>query len=98
MYSLVVLVCMVSNGLFIVVQIFNYAPDIFKSGGVENVDVVTATTGVLLMIITLISVPLMDAMGRRALMILGQSFMAAAFFLLYISQSCYTLASKYRLI
>jgi len=66
--------------------ILNYGPDILKKAGLSNSDLATGLLGGINVIMTFISVPLMDKLGRRSLMILGQAFMIVSFIGLAIAQ------------
>lgn len=70
-----------------IVAILNYAPEIFKNAGVKKAEVVTALTGGVNVLMTFVSVPLIDRLGRRSLMIIGQAFMVVSYIGLSIAQT-----------
>ena len=61
--------------------IFYYSTDIFTNAGLESDQAKYATLGVggVMVVMTLVSIPLMDKMGRRTLHLWGKSLVVAAF-------------------
>lgn len=59
--------------------ILNYAPSIFADAGQNNADLATGLMGGINVIMTFISVPLMDRLGRRTLMLGGLCFMTLSY-------------------
>lgn len=66
--------------------ILNYGPDILKTAGLTNPDLGTGLLGGINVFMTFVSVPLMDKLGRRSLMLLGQGGMILSFIGLAIAQ------------
>ncbi|KAL5253003.1 hypothetical protein ACHWQZ_G015686 [Mnemiopsis leidyi] len=66
--------------------ILNYGPEILTDAGMKNGDTATGLLGSINVLMTLISIPLMDKMGRRSLMLWGQLFMILSYIGLAIAQ------------
>ncbi|EGD76452.1 hypothetical protein PTSG_07571 [Salpingoeca rosetta] len=65
--------------------IFYYSSSIFKDANVNNGDVATAIAGVVNVVMTVVSVVLIDRLGRRPLLLFGLFGMAASYALLTVS-------------
>lgn len=67
-----------------ITAIFNYSTEIFKNTGIDHESAQFATIGVgtVMVIMTLVSIPLMDRAGRRTLQLwgLGGMFITSIFF------------------
>jgi len=66
--------------------ILNYGPEILNTAGMKNSDVATNLLAATNVFMTFVSVPLMDRMGRRSLMLIGQFFMIVSYVGLAIAQ------------
>lgn len=75
------IVMQLSQQLSGIVAVFSYSTPIFKSAGLvgENAQFSTVGVGVVMVVMTLISIPLMETLGRRSLHLsgLGGMFFAA---------------------
>eukprot|EP00818_Percolomonas_sp_WS_P008291 CAMPEP_0117435774 /NCGR_PEP_ID=MMETSP0759-20121206/656_1 /TAXON_ID=63605 /ORGANISM="Percolomonas cosmopolitus, Strain WS" /LENGTH=1532 /DNA_ID=CAMNT_0005227335 /DNA_START=583 /DNA_END=5184 /DNA_ORIENTATION=+ len=65
--------------------VFYYSTDIFKGAGVARPDIATAVVGLINVIVTLIVAFLMDLLGRRTLLLMGQSAQIVFFTLLSVA-------------
>ena len=68
-----------TRDLHLLVQIFYYSTDLFISVGLDPDEATYATTSVggIMVVMTLVSIPLMDRAGRRTLHLLGLTGMFA---------------------
>ncbi|XP_064401710.1 solute carrier family 2, facilitated glucose transporter member 3-like [Halichondria panicea] len=76
---IVSIVLHLSQQLSGIVGIFYYSTDLFKAAGLSNGDIATVAVGVVLVIFTLITVFLIEVVGRRTLMLYGLGGMAICF-------------------
>jgi len=73
--------------------ILNYAPSIFREAKIDNPDLPSIALSAVNVLMTFISVPLMDKMGRRTLMVGGLLTMIVSYLGLATAQSCQSAAS-----